>query len=101
MLRKLILITALGAAVAVPSEASAWRHGYYGRVGYRHGYVDRGWGYRQAYAWRGYGYHRYYDGTVAMVPVYAGYRYPAYGYGGHGAYGGCYVWDGYQWQWRC
>ena len=100
MLLKLLLITALGAAVAVPSAVFAWRHGYY-EVGYRHGYVDHGWGYRHPYAWRGYGYHRFYDGTVGIVPVYAGNGYPAYGYGGYGAYGGCYVWEGYRWQWRC
>lgn len=80
MLRKLSLVTALAAALAFPTSASAWHYGYDHSGGF-HGYHGlggrhHGMGYYHP-GWRGYGYGGYYRG------------------------GGCWAWNGWQWIWAC
>jgi hypothetical protein len=87
MLRKLFLVTALGSALALPTSALAWRHGY------SHG----GWGFH--------GYHGLGGRHHGIGYYHRGW--PAYGFGAYGGYAGyyrggpCWIWDGWQWIWAC
>jgi hypothetical protein len=76
MLRKLSLITALVAALAVPAtDALAWGRGGGGR-----GFGGRGFGGHGFYGGRGY-YGGYYGGYGRPCYGYGGYGRPYYGYG--------------------